>query len=118
MKKYVNPRVLLAMCREDIELFGQPDNAMEWISRIADECPPSENIMHVPFAPGTIVWTPDGRTGMVESLYIGQRGVQRIFVRLIDGSKLNCSAKGIGKDILRKPPSDPEISRSEPSDDE
>lgn len=111
MKKYIKPNALLSLCREDIEIFGQPGDAMEWIARLVDECPPAENLVHIQYAPGTNVWTPSGKHGVIESLYIGRRGVQRIFARMDDGSKMNCSPKGIGKDIMAR---NPENLRSEP----
>lgn len=107
------------MFREDIEMFGQPHgDLMEWVSRIVEECPNAENVIHLSYAPGQSVWTPDGKHGVIESLYIGRRGVQRVFARMDDGEKLNCSAKGLGIDILKRDPVQGEISRSDGSEPE
>ena len=106
MKKFIRPNVLRAMFREDIELFGQPEgDLMEWVSRIIDECPAAENVVHLPLAFGQSVWTlPEMEHGVVESMYVGKFGIQRVFVRLDNGQKINFALKGIGKDVTAKPP--------------
>ena len=116
MRKYIKASVLLALFRANIAACGEPQGDIyEWASRIVEECPPAENMLHLTYAPGQSVWTPDGRHGVIESLYIGQRGVQRVFFHMDDGEKLNCSRKGIGKDILKYNPVQGKISRSAPS---
>lgn len=106
MKKYIQANKLLAMCREDIELFGEPQgDIMEWVSRIVEECPPVDNIVRLPLGIGQSIWTiPDGVHGIVESMYVGRKGVQRMFARLDNGEKINFTPKGIHKDVTAKDP--------------
>jgi hypothetical protein len=119
MKKYINPHVLLAIFREKSAAFGDRQKDIYlWVSGIVKECPLANNVMHLSYMPGQSIWTPDGRHGVVETLYLGRRGIQRVFCRMDDGEKLNCSAKGLNWDILKYNPLQGEISRSAPVSEE
>ena len=54
--------------------------------------------------PGQKVWKLDGTQGVVDSLYFGKHGVQRIFVMFRGGERINLKPNGIGKDVFLSPP--------------
>ena len=119
MKKYINASELLDLFRDDEMLScDRPFDVYQWAENIVDECPPAENIVHLPFSVGTKLTTPDGRRGVIESFYIGKKGVQRIFARLSDGERINFTPKGIGKDVFIADAPGREISPSAPFEDE
>lgn len=117
MKKYVEVGELLELFRDDEMLScDRPYDVYQWAANIVEECPPADvceaggvaviqrdgtqKIFRIPVAINQRVWTPDGQRGVVDSLYVGQKGIQRIFVRLENGERINLTPKGIGKDIL------------------
>lgn len=57
-----------------------------------------------PVLPGQKVWKPDGTQGVVDSLYFGKKGIQRVFVMFRGGERINLKQNGIGRDILLSPP--------------
>ena len=121
MKKYVEVGELLELFRDDEMLScDRPYDVYQWAANIIEECPPAnvsdsgavvvlqrdgaERFFRVPIAINQPVWTPDGQRGVVDALYVGKNGIQRIFVRLENGERINLTPKGIGKDILFNKP--------------
>ena len=101
MKKYIEAAKLIELFRDDEMLScDRPFDIYQWAENIIDECPPAENIIRLPFAVGTKLTTPDGKSGEIESFYIGKKGIQRVFARLSGGEKINFTLKGIGKDVI------------------
>ena len=134
MAKYINAKELIEMFEDDEMLScDRPFDVYQWARNIIEECPAAKNVIECP-ANGIIivtsssngtkelrlplsinqkVWTPDGIAGRVDSFYFGRSGIQRIFVTLESGERINFTAKGIGKDILT---SDPAERATTPSD--
>ena len=54
--------------------------------------------------PGQKVWKPDGTQGFISSLYLGKKGIQRLFVMFGANERMNLKPNGIGRDILLVPP--------------
>lgn len=121
MKKYVEVGELLDLFRDDEMLScDRPYDVYQWAANIVEECPAADvceaggvavirrdgtqKIFRIPFAINQPVWTPDGQRGIVDAFYVGKNGIQRIFVRLDDGERINFTPKGIGKDIMLEPP--------------
>ncbi len=126
MKKYVEVNQLLELFRDDEMLScDRPFDVYQWAANIIEECPAAEVVeagaylagavgvdmpdgthkaVCFPLSMGQSVWTPEGRHGAVETLYVGKRGVQRIFIRFDDGESINLKPKGIGKDIVTEQP--------------
>ena len=108
MKKLIYASKLLELLQAEIEEHGEPaGNVYGLIKSLVKKCPSAysgENVIMLPIALNQTVWTKDGRRGKVSAFYVGKQGVQRIFVRLDDGSQLNCSAKGLGLDIYTERP--------------
>ena len=101
MKKYIEASTLLALFQDDEMLScDRPFDIYQWAANIIDECPAAENVIYLPIAIGAKVTTPDGVNGVVDTLYVGRKGVQRIFARLENGERINFTTKGIGKDIF------------------
>lgn len=115
MAKYINAKELIEMFRDDEMLScDRPFDIYQWAVNIIEECPSAKDVFRFPIPIGAKIRTADGRTGVVDTYYIGKKGIQRIFATLDDGEKINFKQKGIGRDVFL---SDAENSRSEPSDD-
>ena len=101
MKKFIEASTLLQMFQDDEMLScDRPFDIYQWAANIIEECPAAENIYQAPLAIGQRVQTADGRFGIVDTYYIGKKGLQRIFVRLDNGERFNFTPKGIGKDVF------------------
>lgn len=112
--KYINATELIEMFRDDEMLScDRPFDIYQWALNIIDECPAAENVIHLPIRIGAEIRTADGRRGVVDTYYIGKKGVQRIFAVLEDRERINFTPKGIGRDVFL---SYAENSRSERSD--
>ena len=114
MKKYIEASELLSIFRDDEMLScDRPFDVYQWAENIIDECPPAQNVISIPFPIGTKVYTLDGRSGTVQTFYVGKTGIQRIFVLLSDGEQINFTMKGIGKDIFINNPAERDSCASE-----
>lgn len=104
MEKYISKKDIIELFNEDAEMsFAAPIDALRWALNIIEDCPEADIIV-TPVRPGQRVWLTDGTECKVVSLYIGAKGVQRIFIRLPDGTEKNLTPKGIGKDIFLEDP--------------
>ena len=79
-------------------------DAVQDFLQIILDCPEPKHLIQTPVVPMQRVWTADGIPGYVESIYLGKNGIQRFFVALENGEKMNFKQKGIGKDIFLECP--------------
>lgn len=111
MRKYINASKLIHMIQNDEVLFRELSPFLQQrLLAIIDECPNVGSAFDLQIDIGSNIKTADGRTGVVDSFYIGKKGVQRIFARMDDGEKLSFKPKDIGFGVFL---SDLEISPSE-----
>ena len=111
MRKYINAAKLVRMIENDEVLFRELTPFLrQRILNIIDECPNVGSVSDLPIKIGAKIVTADGRAGEVDSIYLGTRGIQRIFARMGDGEKYSFKPKDIGIGVFI---SDGENSRSE-----
>jgi hypothetical protein len=111
MRKYINASKLIHMIQNDEVLVRELSPFLQQrLLTIIDECPNVGSAFDLPIEIGAQIITAAGKTGVVESCYVGGKGVQRIFARMNDGEKLSFKPKDIGMGVFL---SDPKISPSE-----